>query len=206
MTILSIKLKNFGSFFGEKQFTFTKGVNIITGEKFTGKFQLMNAFVWVVTDQVVCHQHIPREQVGELIVSKKALRLSNGNPVDISVVIILEDEERKIRYSIARSFCFSDNMNGYSSSLTIKETNKRTLLTQIIDDSMRERILNYLFPIGLRKTLWIDGSTDPDSESRELINSTANISQFEQIESYVRSLLAHQVAVRGLHRFHLVNA
>lgn len=203
MTILSIKLNNFGPYFGEKQFTFSKGINIITGGRDTGKTQLMSAVAWVVTDQIR-NENIYGHMPIDVIVSKKAIGLSNGNPVEVSVEIILEDEEREKRYLIKRSFCFRDKKNANKSTLIIKETDKCLLTISHSDREIQDRILINLFPPSLRNALWLRADNRNISQILENFFNNSTSDKFVRIESYLHDL-SRSYALELRHLIHQHN-
>lgn len=190
MIILSVKLKNFGPYYGEKIFTFSKGVNIITGDRHTGKSQLAKAITWLITDQywdAAHNQSLPTAAAVELIVSEKAVHLSNGEPVEVSVEILLEDDNQ--RYHIIRRFNYKFGCRPRS-TIQLKETDIN-LLTQIhVEEEVIRKRLDFCFPLGLRKALWL--TPEIREYPRSLEELIVNLSPFERINSYIRDILVRQ--------------
>ena len=113
MFIKSINLKNFQSYYGEKnKIEFKKKLNIIVGSIASGKSKLFDAFYWVLNDKIYV--------TGKDWVSTKNLSISFVNDrakfeskaindlVETSVEIVVQSnsgkDSRNIEYTIKRQF------------------------------------------------------------------------------------------------------
>ena len=178
MTINSITINNFQSYYDVTPIEFGKGLNLIVGNGGKGKSKLFNAFYWVlfgdiyITSEGWCStKELPRSAHGSLhryeFINKKALSEAKvGEVVPCSVVLELTDD-KKNQFQIERSVTAkrqdSDNWDEVPAWSVSEESVKVTFETRTgtktaIDDIAEGKIAE-LFPEGIRGYIWFQGES-----------------------------------------------
>ena len=99
MRLKRLKLKNFRCFYGESEIKFASGeknITVIHGENGAGKTVLLNAFKWVLYEQLTSGVQLEKQ-----IVTKRAIYEADLGDV-LEVYVELEFEHDKRRYLIKR--------------------------------------------------------------------------------------------------------
>ncbi len=106
MIIQSITLTNFQCYFGENNFEFSEGLNVIIGDNGFGKSKLYDAFYWVLYDEAFnssVRKFLKTDEIKSNLVSDKAKATCDpGNEVKTIVELRIvnrkdkEDEEEYI--------------------------------------------------------------------------------------------------------------
>lgn len=178
MTINSITINNFQSYYDVTSIEFGKGLNLIVGNGGKGKSKLFNAFYWVlfgdiyITSEGWCStKELPRSAHGSLhryeFINKKALSEAKvGEVVPCSVILELTDD-KKNQFQIERSVTAkrqdSDNWDEVPAWSVSEESVKVTFETRTgtktaIDDIAEGKIAE-LFPEGIRGYIWFQGES-----------------------------------------------
>ena len=176
MIIKSIKLKNFQSYYGEKnKIDFTEGLNIIAGSIASGKSKLFDAFYWVLNDKIFVtgKDWVFTKNLGISFVNDKAKNESTeiNDLIETSVEIVVkknnERGSKNINYTISRQFlikrtelgdCFSsENWNISSSDLTVEYIDKVTSNAEIAKNQEAKDIIEKLFPSKISPYIWFQG-------------------------------------------------
>lgn len=176
MIIKSIKLKNFQSYYGEKnKIDFTEGLNIIAGSIASGKSKLFDAFYWVLNDKIFVtgKDWVFTKNLGISFVNDKAKNESTeiNDLIETSVEIVVKNNNERgsknINYTIRRQFlikrtelgdCFSsENWNISSSDLTVEYIDKVTSNAEIAKNQEAKDIIEKLFPSKISPYIWFQG-------------------------------------------------
>ena len=165
MKINKIKLNNFKSYYGEQEFNFSAGLNIISGKIGTGKTSLYEAFQWILLDDMSDSFSVDED----FILNKKfELESLNSNTSEIDAKIELEvsaenENESKIIYQISKTNIYELKGGSYILSETntlVSYDEPRTGNSKLINDKREvEAKLNELFPEKLRRYLLFKGET-----------------------------------------------
>ena len=165
MRINKIKLTNFKSYYGEQEFNFSEGLNIISGKIGTGKTSLYEAFQWILLKNVSDSFSIDED----FILNKKFEfeSLKSKSPeihAKIELEVIAESENNSaITYQISKTNVYLLNQDSYIFSETntlVSYDEPRTGNAKLIDDYREvEAKLDELFPEKLRRYLLFKGET-----------------------------------------------
>lgn len=178
MTINSITINNFQSYFDEETIEFGKGLNLIIGNGGKGKSKLFNAFYWVlfgdiyITSEGWCstaglpgssHNSLHRYE----FINKKALSEAKiGDVVPCGVILELTDDKKNL-FRIERSVSAKrqdsndwDEVAAWSvSDENIKVTFETRTGTKTVIDDIAEGKIAELFPEGIRGYIWFQGES-----------------------------------------------
>lgn len=178
MTINSITINNFQSYFDEETIEFGKGLNLIIGNGGKGKSKLFNAFYWVlfgdiyITSEGWCstaglpgssHNSLHRYE----FINKKALSEAKiGDVVPCGVILELTDDKENL-FRIERSVSAKrqdsndwDEVAAWSvSDENIKVTFETRTGTKTVIDDIAEGKIAELFPEGIRGYIWFQGES-----------------------------------------------
>ena len=176
MIIKSVKLKNFQSYYGEKnKIEFTEGLNIIAGSIASGKSKLFDAFYWVLNDKIFVtgKDWVFTKNLGISFVNDKAKNESTAidDLIETSVEIVVKNNNERgsknINYTIRRQFlikrrelgdCFSSgNWNISSSDLSVEYIDKVTSNAEIAKNQEAKDIIEKLFPSKISPYIWFQG-------------------------------------------------
>lgn len=173
MILKSIKIKNFRSYYGEKEFTFAKGLTLIIGDNGDGKTTFFEALEWLfdtVTDNK-SEYNISEKR-------KSELNVGESDEVNVSLVFDHEGEmelEKKFRFEktdsntvLTRDYKFT----GYDS----------TCSERLLRDG--KQLLEACFDSVIRKYCMFKGESelnvfDNNTALKTLVDTFSNIRQFE---------------------------
>lgn len=178
MTINSITINNFQSYYKEETLEFGKGLNLIIGNGGKGKSKLFNAFYWVlfgdiyITSEGWCSTAgLPGSSRNSLhryeFINKKALSEARiGDVVPCSVILELTDDKKNL-FQIERSVSAKrqdsnnwDEVSAWSvSDENIKVTFETRTGTKTVIDDIAEGKIAELFPEGIRGYIWFQGES-----------------------------------------------
>ena len=178
MTINSITINNFQSYFDEETIEFGKGLNLIIGNGGKGKSKLFNAFYWVLFGEIYITSEgwcstagLPGSSHNSLhryeFINKKALSEAKiGDVVPCSVILELIDD-RKNLFRIERSVSAKrqdskgwDEVAAWSvSDENVKVTFETLTGTKTVIDDIAEGKIAELFPKGIRGYIWFQGES-----------------------------------------------
>jgi DNA sulfur modification protein DndD len=196
MIIKSVTLTNFQCYYGEVQFQFQDGLNLIIGDNGAGKSKLYDAFYWVLYDKVF--DSINREEkvtghkdVKGNLISDKARDLCDlGESVTTIVEMVVFNPKKEETYTLLRTYTIDKNNDGTwnepnESKQTAIQSDKYNdshpvHLTEI--ESLRKRIL----PDDVKPYMWFQGEQvdslidfkQNDTLTRA-INVLSDISEFD---------------------------
>lgn len=178
MTINSITINNFQSYFEEETIEFGKGLNLVIGNGGKGKSKLFNAFYWVLFGEIYITSEgwcstagLPGSSHNSLhryeFINKKALSEAKiGDVVPCSVILELIDD-RKNLFRIERSVSAKrqdskgwDEVAAWSvSDENVKVTFETLTGTKTVIDDIAEGKIAELFPKGIRGYIWFQGES-----------------------------------------------
>lgn len=178
MTINSITINNFQSYYKEETLEFGKGLNLIIGNGGKGKSKLFNAFYWVlfgdiyITSEGWCSTAgLPGSSRNSLhryeFINKKALSEARiGDVVPCSVILELTDDKKNL-FQIERSVSAKrqdsnnwDEVSAWSvSDENIKVSFETRTGTKTVIDDIAEGKIAELFPEGIRGYIWFQGES-----------------------------------------------
>jgi len=190
MKISNIKLENFACFLDE-EFEFDSGLNIISAKNGAGKSQLFNAFYWTLFGQIYDRKDGFIESDSDTLIPDYFKLDEAPKEFRIKVVICLEAknvpqnrEQEEIVYEFEREVRFRKEGTGFMvilpSSLQISFVEAGE--TNFIEDSMKDDLIERLFPSKIRKFMWYVGETMKDLIDFE--NGQALEYALEQISYY----------------------
>lgn len=178
MTINSITINNFQSYYDVTPIEFGKGLNLIVGNGGKGKSKLFNAFYWVlfgdiyITSEGWCStKELPKSAHGSLhryeFINKKALSEAKvGDVVPCSVILELTDDKQnqfQIERSVSAKRQESDNWDEVAawsvSEESVKVTFETRTGTKTAIDDIAEGKISELFPEGIRGYIWFQGES-----------------------------------------------
>jgi DNA sulfur modification protein DndD len=178
MTINSITINNFQSYYSEETIEFGKGLNLIIGNGGKGKSKLFNAFYWVlfgdiyITSEGWCSTAgLPGSSRNSLhryeFINKRALSEAKvGDVVPCSVILELTDDKKnqfRIERSVSAKRQDSDNWDEVAawsvSDENIKVTFETRTGTKTVIDDIAEGKIAELFPEGIRGYIWFQGES-----------------------------------------------
>lgn len=198
MTINSITINNFQSYYDVTPIEFGKGLNLIVGNGGKGKSKLFNAFYWVlfgdiyITSEGWCStKELPKSAHGSLhryeFINKKALSEAKvGDVVPCSVILELTDDKEnqfQIERSVSAKRQESDNWDEVAawsvSEESVKVTFETRTGTKTAIDDIAEGKISELFPEGIRGYIWFQG---------ESLDTLINIRKKENLKDAVNHI------------------
>lgn len=178
MTINSITINNFQSYYSDETIEFGNGLNLIIGNGGKGKSKLFNAFYWVLFGEIYITSEgwcstagLPGSSHNSLhryeFINKKALsEAKNGDVVPCSVILELTDDKKnqfRIERSVSAKRQDSNNWDEVAawsvSDENIKVTFETRTGTKMVIDDIAEGKIAELFPEGIRGYIWFQGES-----------------------------------------------
>ncbi|MBF8149073.1 AAA family ATPase [Winogradskyella sp. F6397] len=177
MKIESVKIKNFFCYLDEIEFTFDKGLNIVSASNGGGKSQLFNAFYWVFFNQIYSNigestQKKKWKTVDDIVLCPDYYKVnsSDGDTIETIVEIKLlaphfkpgyDKDSDDVNYTFRRSINYkkeNESLKTWTNSGLQIEYNFHSE-THFADKNELEGLLNNIFPSNLRKFMWYQGET-----------------------------------------------
>ncbi len=215
MIITKIKLNNFLSYYGEIEFDFSKGRNIVLAENNIGKSNLFNAFYWVlfgdIFDKTKGQINVDLNKDVPLVnkMSIEEAQSKDSEEVTCSVELYFDeyqnDSELWKNIEIKRHVDLFKQDEDWVMSTSYLEfgyyfnrnkevfTNKEDVLLKITD----------MFPANIRPYIWFQGE-DIDKlidlgkgkDFRDAIKSISYFPKYEQLEVNAKNALNHVTNVK----------
>jgi DNA sulfur modification protein DndD len=166
MIIQSITLTNFQCYFGERNFEFKEGLNLVIGDNGAGKSKLYDAFYWVLYDQVFdsLNRDFKRtNQVKGDLVSDKAKALCGpGDSVTTQVELVVSNPARDMEYTLTRTYTVLKNESGIlqeslESSISILQTDKYNFTRPVSNQTDINSLLKRILPDDVKPYMWFQG-------------------------------------------------
>jgi hypothetical protein len=217
MVIKEVLINNFFCYLGENKFTFTKGLNIISGRNGSGKSQFFNAFYWTFFDQIYSDEGSPTKRK-RWIEAKNltiypdvvagSLTLEEQFKTFVEVTLEANDyqaaaftTEDTVTYTFKREIVYKRSDR---SIVTVLPSELRIEYVQdgetfIVPRAEFDMLLNKIFPRSIRKFMWYQGETMDDlydfSNSTTLKNAINEISYFPKYDFMHKVVMASDVSI-----------
>ncbi|EOR93962.1 hypothetical protein ADIARSV_2796 [Arcticibacter svalbardensis MN12-7] len=217
MVINEVQINNFFCYLGKNTFSFTRGLNIISGRNGSGKSQFFNAFYWTFFDKIYSGEGSGNKK--KTWDDDKNLTIypdSISNSLDIdeqfqtSVEVTIEANDYQ-----AADFTTDDTViYNFKRVVTFKKTDRGiiTLLpselkieyvqsgeTFIVQRFDFEIVLNKIFPKSIRKFMWYQGETMDDlydfSSKATLRNAIHEISYFPKYDFMYKVVMSSDASI-----------
>lgn len=217
MVIREVLINNFFCYTGENRFTFTKGLNIISGRNGSGKSQFFNAFYWTFFDQIYSDEGSPTKkkrwvEARNLTIYPDVVAgsLATDQQFRTSVAVTLEANdyqaaafttEDTVIYTFKREIAYKKTDRGI---VTLLPSELRIEYVQdgetfIVPRAEFDMLLNKIFPRSIRKFMWYQGETMDDlydfSNSVILKNAINEISYFPKYDFMHKVVTASDISI-----------
>ena len=184
MIIKKVTIENFLCYYGAKEFTFSKGLNIILGENGEGKTMFFDAIEWLLNTSYSTNE--------STLVSMKALsEIDKGESFQVSVKLTCEHEDETV--FISRQFRVTKVNNEVTETTKsvlegIKES--RTGERDIVDG---KQWLDIVFPPEIRRYSMFKGESSlnilkQDASLLNLINLFSDARSYDKYASKIETL------------------
>ena len=184
MIIKKVTIENFLCYYGVKEFTFSKGLNIILGENGEGKTKFFDAIEWLLNTSYSTNE--------STLVSMKALsEIDKGESFQVSVKLTCEHEDETV--FISRQFRVTKVNNEVTETTKsvlegIKES--RTGERDIVDG---KQWLDIVFPPEIRRYSMFKGESSlnilkQDASLLNLINLFSDARSYDKYASKIETL------------------
>lgn len=180
MIIQKLEIKNFRSYYGDNEFDFSNGLNLIIGGNGDGKTTLFEAFDWLCrTDRPVMD---PR-----LISKKRVDELNSSESDNVRVAMTYEHDGK--RKTLEKVFRFTKAADGFITtqnySFTLTEGNG--IERKIVDGTY----LDHDFPVDLRHYTMFKGESNLDVFQQsnalgQLIKTFSDVKDFEAYFDFMK--------------------
>lgn len=180
MIIQKIEIKNFRSYYGDNEFDFSNGLNLIIGGNGDGKTTLFEAFDWL------CKTGRPIMDT-RLISKKRTEELESNESDNVRVAMTYEHEGKK--KTLEKSFRFTKASDGFITTqnytFTLAEGNG--IEREIIDGDY----LDHDFPVDLRHYTMFKGESNLDVFQQsnalgQLIKTFSDVKDFEAYFDFMK--------------------
>jgi DNA sulfur modification protein DndD len=202
MILQTVVLKNFMCYYGENEFQFTEGLNVVIGDNGYGKSKVYDAIYWVMFDKCFdtgAEEFRPTRLLNNKLVSDRAVHEADDGLVECSVSLTFYDSRKEDTYTLERSLkgTKKDGEINFGTVSKLKVTKKTALLSgKIIDDKEQiERIKRKILPDNIKPYMWFQGEQIDNiidfknSETlTQAINVLSDITKFDNISSIAESL------------------
>ena len=202
MILKKAQLKNFMCYYGNNEFEFSEGLNVIIGDNGYGKSKIYDAIYWVMYDKCFdtsAEEFRPTKLVNDKLISDRAVHETEEGQVSCSVSLEFYDSRNEETYILERSLTgtrHKGKMN-YGKKSVEKVTKKTAMLSgQIVDDDDEvKRIKKRILPDNIKPYMWFQGEQIDNiidfknSETlTKAINVLSDITKFDRIQSITESL------------------
>lgn len=191
MILKKVKIENFLSYYDNKTFEFSNGLNIILGENGEGKTKFFDAVEWLLQDN---------NNEKDQIVSKKKLELSqNGDKFNVSVQVEIEHEKESTLFIKSFEVEKLNNSEFKTSKIEFSAIEDRANGERVKTEGLEAKnALNFLFPNEIRKysmfrgesSLNIFSKKNSDSQDNALINLVNLFSDSNLYQKYATKATA----------------
>ena len=216
MIINNVIVNNFLCFIGENNFSFKRGLNIVSAPNTGGKSQLVNAFHWTFFDKVYLDDNTTGKKT--LKISSNGLilcpdQLKNdsleGDKIITTVEISLSDEyylNNEPEGDIVEYF-FKKKVVYQKSKYDVHIYGRPEVEISFIKDGETHFILNHnqssflekIFPSSIRRFMWYQGETMDDlydfSNTSTLKNAIREISYFPMYDNMEKIVKASNLSI-----------
>jgi DNA sulfur modification protein DndD len=167
MIIKKVKIENFLSYFDNKIFEFTNGLNIILGENGEGKTKFFDAIEWILQDN---------NNEKDQIISKKRLELTQiGEKFNVGVQIEIEHEKESTLFIKSFEVEKISNTEYKTSKIEFSSIEERSNGERIKSEGLEAKnALNFLFPNEIRKYSMFRGESSLNIFSKKNTESKDN--------------------------------
>ena len=175
MIINKITLENFQSYYDVNSFTFSKGVNIVSGKNGAGKSKLFNGFYYILFRYIYSEiqgdgWYTPNKfQLIELVNQRSKYKCENKKEIRCNTILELTTRHYsnnhfdEVLYTFKRGFTIVKNdTNSFEISQEEKFKIEITLPngeTEFIPSTDLNYVLDIIFPVDIRKYMWFQGET-----------------------------------------------
>ncbi len=200
MLIKSLKLFNFQCYYGENDFEFSEGLNLIIGDNGAGKSKFYDALYWVLYDETFdssIRLFRPTRDVKGWLVSDKAKFLCvPDEEVKTFVQVIFSNPDRNEEYILKRAYAITRIDKGESQEKKWREPSESQLSMYRKDGYLDARIvkdpedikdiIKRILPPNIKPYMWfqgeqVDGLIDFKNNNTltDAINILSDISEFD---------------------------
>ena len=200
MLIKSIKLFNFQCYYGENDFEFSEGLNLIIGDNGAGKSKFYDALYWVLYDETFdssVRVFRPTRDVKGWLVSDKAKFLCESDEeVKTSVEVTFSNPARSEEYLLKRTYTITRLDKGEAQERKWREPSESHLSMYRKDGYLDARIvkdpedikniIRRILPLNIKPYMWfqgeqVDGLIDFKNNNTltDAINVLSDISEFD---------------------------
>jgi len=200
MLIKSIKLFNFQCYYGENDFEFSEGLNLIIGDNGAGKSKFYDALYWVLYDETfessVRVFRPTRDVKGWLISDKAKFLCESDEEVKTSVEVTFSNPARSEEYLLKRTYAITRLDKGEAQERKWREPSESQLSmyrkdgyldARIVKDPEEiKNIIRRILPLDIKPYMWfqgeqVDGLIDFKNNNTltDAINVLSDISEFD---------------------------
>ncbi|MCK9412359.1 MAG: AAA family ATPase [Prolixibacteraceae bacterium] len=221
MIIKGISLKNFKSFYGDNEFIFSNGLNIISGHEGAGKSNLFDAFMWVLFNRISGLKKGEKlaesnnSYINDRIKNESFIN-SSTEPIicEVQLNVIIPEENNK-EYTVIRSksiylnkgheknVFYEKNVWTYENSELIVSCKDKNYNEEEYLNKEAETKLDSIFPEKIRKYIWFQGEQlnelldfeNPET-LRKAIDYLSYLSVYEHMSdiiSYSHNMLENRI-------------
>ena len=188
-------------YYGENEFEFTNGLNVIIGDNGYGKSKVYDAIYWVMYDKFFdtsAEEFRSTKRIKEKLISDRAIHETGEGPIECYVLLKFYDSRNEETYSLERKLMANkrDDRVIYGDS-KLNVSKKTALLNgRIIDDEKQiKRIKKKILPDNIKPYMWFQGEQIDkiiDFRSSETltkaINVLSDITKFDAIQSITENI------------------
>lgn len=202
MILKSVQLNNFMCYYGNNEFEFTEGLNVIIGDNGYGKSKIYDAIYWVMYDECYdtsAEEFRPTKLMNNKFISDRAIHEADDGQIECSVSLKFYDDRREETYKlqrILRATKEDGNINfGKNSIRKVKKKSQFGVGSIVSDDKQIKRIEKRILPDNIKPYMWFQGEQIENiidfknSETlTKAINVLSDITKYNNISSITDSL------------------
>jgi DNA sulfur modification protein DndD len=212
MIIKNLTITNFKSYYSDNEFSFSEGLNVISGHEGSGKSNLFDAFMWVLFKRISGMK--ADEELSESNISFFNDRIKNeyfisksSDPIlcEVQLTILLPEQDAR-EYTITRnkkiflnqnqdctSF-YENNVWSYRNSELVVKYLDKNYNTQEFTDSQAETELDLIFPEKIRKYIWFQGEQINellDFENPKTLRKAIDYISYLSVYEHMSEIITH---------------
>lgn len=215
MIINKVSIENFFCYLGKNDFSFTQGLNIISGRNSSGKSQFFNAFHWTFFGTIFSDENATKKRWvdgDQLTIYHKKLeeQAEIGDEFTVSAEISLrandynkstQEDFEEIDYHFRRHTTFKKNAKGVTMILPSELRIEYVVDGETFNVSRAENtmLIESIFPSSIRKFMWYQGETMEDlfdfSNDMSLKNAINEISYYPKYDFMDRVVTRSDVSI-----------